>query len=423
MAQVFLDLKGRLIEFHGVLGQDDRPGEPAKADWGPLFAAAGLDHTTFHKEAVLHWESPVAYDQRATWRGPLPDRPDLTVWVEAAARAGKPVYFQVIGDWGRPNRLYSSAGTRPFGLVDSFSLALLGLALVGGALLARRNLRLGRADARGARRVGLFLLACFLLFWLCTADHSRSFQVEVALVSGALGLGLFCMAPYWLAYLALEPYVRRRWPWRITSWGRLLAGQLRDPLVGRDLLLGAAFGVLLIGCSRVENGLPGWLGLPPSVPLVQHTYAFTPLVPARIFIALFLGITDALSWFFLLFLLVLLCRKEWLAVAGLFLVAFAYTFLDGMLWRNSAPMAAVAVTSLGVGVALFVMQRYGLLALATGISLNFVLFHSPVTYDLTTWYAGCTVSTVLIVVAFVVYAFVISLGGRPILGKGFFGEE
>ena len=43
----------------------------------------------------------------------------------------------------------------------------------------------------------------------------------------------------WLIYIALEPFLRRRWPHRIISWNRLLRGNLRDPLVGRDILIGA----------------------------------------------------------------------------------------------------------------------------------------------------------------------------------------
>jgi len=49
----------------------------------------------------------------------------------------------------------------------------------------------------------------------------------------------------WILYLALEPIVRRRWPDSIISWSRLLAGRLRDPLVGRDILIGCLAGVLL----------------------------------------------------------------------------------------------------------------------------------------------------------------------------------
>ena len=54
--------------------------------------------------------SPAAVGVATLLNGVLPDRPDVAVWVEAAARRGRPVYFQVVGPWSRPNRLFSSRG-------------------------------------------------------------------------------------------------------------------------------------------------------------------------------------------------------------------------------------------------------------------------------------------------------------------------
>jgi len=53
---------------------------------------------------------------------------------------------------------------------------------------------------------------------------------------------LFLALIVWTAYLGLEPYIRRRWPQIIISWTSLLGGGLRDPVVGRDVLIGAALG-------------------------------------------------------------------------------------------------------------------------------------------------------------------------------------
>jgi serine/threonine-protein kinase len=47
----------------------------------------------------------------------------------------------------------------------------------------------------------------------------------------------------WVLYLAIEPYVRRRWPQSLIAWTRVLAGRIRDPLVGGHVLVGTAFGV------------------------------------------------------------------------------------------------------------------------------------------------------------------------------------
>jgi hypothetical protein len=40
----------------------------------------------------------------------------------------------------------------------------------------------------------------------------------------------------------VEPYARQSWPKLMVSWQRLLNGRLRDPLVGRDVLLGIVAG-------------------------------------------------------------------------------------------------------------------------------------------------------------------------------------
>src|SRR5258708_39508150 len=70
----------------------------------------------------------------------------------------------------------------------------------------------------------------------------------------------------WLFYMALEPYARRLWPWVLVSWVRLFGGRSRDPLVGRDILAGAALGVVFALNIRMLQWLPGRLGLPQVAP-------------------------------------------------------------------------------------------------------------------------------------------------------------
>ena len=63
-----------------------------------------------------------------------------------------------------------------------------------------------------------------------------------------------------LIYLALEPYVRRRWPSLIISWNRLLVGDWRDPLVGRDILVGGMLGLGHTAAIYLAALLPIWTG-------------------------------------------------------------------------------------------------------------------------------------------------------------------
>jgi len=51
----------------------------------------------------------------------------------------------------------------------------------------------------------------------------------------------------------------RRWPQRIIGWSRLLAGDYGDPLVGRDILIGALFGVvMMLATSLAFLGCAVW---------------------------------------------------------------------------------------------------------------------------------------------------------------------
>ena len=66
-------------------------------------------------------------------------------------------------------------------------------------------------------------------------------------------------------YFGLEPFVRRRDPHTLIGWVRLIGGKIRDPLVGRDVLIGAVYGVLLGVFESSDNILlPLFGGLPPQ---------------------------------------------------------------------------------------------------------------------------------------------------------------
>lgn len=134
-------------------------------------------------------------------------------------------------------------------------------------MLALRNLRQGRGDRRGAMRLAAFFLAVRFLVWVFESHH-------VPTAGGELGNLLFVgleSAIFWavlggMLYLALEPVLRRRWPERLIGWTRLLAGDFRDPLVGRDILAGTVAGVAVILAIQLSLLLPQWLGRTPGIP-------------------------------------------------------------------------------------------------------------------------------------------------------------
>jgi hypothetical protein len=112
-------------------------------------------------------------------------------------------------------------------------------------------------DLRGAGRLAAFVFGVEMLEWLCSAHHVSTFD-ELTLFLGGVSWAAFPAGLLWMFYMALEPYVRRRWPHSMITWSRLLAGGVSDPLVGGQLLAGVALGIgisicFLLGTLTLEH--------------------------------------------------------------------------------------------------------------------------------------------------------------------------
>ena len=112
--------------------------------------------------------------------------------------------------------------------------------------------------AKGAWRLSLFVCCSCAVAAGPRAHHIPSVVDEVAWLLGIAGWSMVWGLFSWLAYISAEPYVRRWWPEALVSWARLLAGRGRDPLVGRDVLVGIVIGVFsaaLLGIIFTVLGL------------------------------------------------------------------------------------------------------------------------------------------------------------------------
>jgi serine/threonine-protein kinase len=420
-ATVCLDLAGRLIEFQYVPSRESinpsppsplRPGakdekSSGEVNWDKVFSEAKLDRRDF-TEAPSAWNPPVYADQKVAWIGHYPDRSDLPIRVEAASNRGKPVYFKIAYEgWSRPDPPRGVMPADPK-IFDYLYAVLLCTLVVAGLLLARRNLASGRGDLRGAWRLASCLFVIHLVCMILAADHVPSFSVEIAWLMKACGFAALWAASTWLMYLALEPYVRRRWPWRLVSWNRLLAGRFRDPLVGRDLLIGGVLGVLFSASLRLQVLAPAWIGMPPPLPILLEPAALTN-IPFYVLVRLPVAVEDSLQWFFMIFLLVLLVPKQWIAVGIVFLLVLAYYLTQ----EREATWVNVLLLSVNIALGLFVTLRFGLLAMTVGFYFCFLLYHTPIVFDRTAWYAGASAVYTLVLVALGVFGLVIAKGSRP----------
>jgi serine/threonine-protein kinase len=341
--------------------------------------------------------------------------------VEAAVYRNQRVYFQVIGPWTTPER---SPRPDPYNPVI---YAVFLTVLACGALLAGRNLWKGRADVRGALRLGGVIVAVYLLSWVAAGRHFSSFDRESEQAMWSLGRGAVSAVMLGLLYLALEPFVRRRWPWRITAWGRLLGGRWRDPLVGRDLLIGVGCGVAAVVLPHAASLTATLLGAPPPWPWPdgwRPTNDFPSLYSALVS-SPHSAVGAPLFQLMFAFILALVLRRPWLSW-GAFFVLYAVAPLVARLDLSLPPAAYVP---LAAGLALqgtievLLLARFGLLALAFAIAVQKILLESPLTTDPSAWYFGYGLTGALIIVALAVYGFVTATRGRRLFREGFFGDE
>jgi serine/threonine-protein kinase len=406
MAGAKLDGHGRLLSLYVIPPEHDTAPPAPPPDWRQFFEAAGLDFDQF-REAAPEWNSLAAADARAAWTGSYPGRPDLPLRVEAGAWRGKPVFFRLIGEaWAQPDR--DPPPAEPW-----FSWLFLGVLAVGGALAAR-NLWLGRGDRRGARRLAVAFVIVAMIGW--SATNLRFSLATIVSFFAQLGGMTFLAAALWLWYLAMEPILRRRWPWRIVAWGRVLDGRFRDPLVGRDLLLGLAAGTLTVLSSQVLVLAAGWLGPPPVSLMPGPPVGWGTLVS-------FAGsaIFGPLWLLMLAFLLNLLLRKPWLSWPAFVLLPLAAALPAsgaGAVTPDQIVGALVMVLALAL-----LLSRAGLLAAGSCIFVLQVLPLAPLTTDLSAWYAPQGVVVALVVIGLAVYGFVVSVGFKRLALRGLLGEE
>jgi serine/threonine-protein kinase len=295
-----------------------------------------------------------------------------------------------------------------------FIFALFVTVLLTGAWLARRNFRMGRGDRRGAARLALFAFAARLAGGLVGASHVPTFKGEVAILFAVLTQALFYAALLWLLYIALEPYVRRRTPHRLISWTRLLAGDWRDPLVGRDVLVGVLVGVWMNLFQWIGEVTARWFGIAPDLAGIR----LETLLGVRGVAPLFVGMQpttalfQALGFVFLLFLLSLTLRGERRAPVGLWLL-----FMTAFVMQNMHPYALLFYGATAAAY-IFVAARFGLLALSVTQFVYFMTEFYPHTTDPSAWYAGVSLFAAGVITALAAYGFRVSLAGRSLFGRG-----
>jgi serine/threonine protein kinase len=405
--RVQVDTQGRLLYFSAVPPQkDSATGPPPPTDWTVLFTAAGLDPSKF-QTADPQWVPDVAFDARTAWTGVYPAAPKVPLRVEAASWRGKPVSFRLVSPWTTAKRMTQVQPDAGAKAQQIFGIILICFMAIGAAILARRNTRLKRSDTRGALRLGGFVFAVSTIEHLFAMYHMADLN-EVSIFGAAMSEALFMGAVTWLLYLAVEPFVRRRWPQTIVSWSRVLAGKLRDPLVGGDVLIGVAFGLfwtLLFQAVFLARQRLGELPNPNGIDVLSAS---------RYLASGFLGqiagaVISAFQSFFLLFFLRVVLRKSWLAAIAFVLILSVLSngSSDHFWWYFGLRVIVNAIFAV-------LLLRYGIVPLMFGVLTANCLLNAPLTLDFSSWYIGSSLFAMAVILAIAIYGFRCAAGGKPL---------
>jgi hypothetical protein len=213
----------------------------------------------------------------------------------------------------------------------------------------------------------------------------------------------------------------------LISWNRVLEGRLRDPLVGRDILIGIMFGAFL---GLLRNGSLLFEVMSPEMPepdlmnaMGANTYAVSFLL-GQVF--------DSVNIPLALFLMFSILR---IVISSILRIAFRDKSLDGK-WLAGAGLIAMVnlyvntpyfeISGLIIATAFCVLwllgvTRFGLIA---GMSLWFAdrIFRAWSMLAPASWYSGRMYLLLAAVLILSLYAFVRSIGDRPLVPAEFLAE-
>jgi hypothetical protein len=385
MIRVDLDSTGRLLALEARPDAATAAHVPAEAtDWNALLLAAGLDPARLTPVSPRQTPPTIA-DTRMAWTGSFgPDRTEQ-VRVEAAAWQGRPVFFQLSGDWQRHSPPPPEQRLIPAAVVLAVAI------LVSALLVARRNLRDGRSDRRGAARVAAVMFLGWMFAWVLTADHASVLRAPPILIQ-ALSFGAFLAGLYGIVYLALEPYVRRYWPDALIPVTRVLAGRVRDPLVASNVLAGILLTQVWALC--LFSALTFWPAKESELSIVWTLEALKSVssFAGILILAVGVGASVAALLFFVLLLVRIAAGRSWIADAFVVLLIGFFVFPLGAQFVISGCLLTAA--------ALWTIRRLGLLAFLTaGAVMGIGTVFSPFWYTPGSWYADRSLILPVVVTA------------------------
>lgn len=412
---VRLDPRGRLTWME--IGQADwhRPvpapdAEPDMAEFEAAMRFAGLDPALFRPHDA-RLSSRVELDHFRSFIGPMPGgKEGEEIAVHGGFRGADLKWFRAEFPWSIGKDGAPSGDDFPE-WAQWLVTGLIWLIMGGAAIVGWRNIRARRSDVRAAVRVAIGILVLWMIGAMLMPDALPGVDRVFFGSSPIIGNAIINAAYFLVFYIALEPTARRVWPSLLVSWIRFTSGRWRDPMVGRDVLIGLAGGALLVLLTRIGILAPMLFDAAPQDPHwlrmftlggPRQVLGFTLWTPA-------LGIITASTFTLVLVLLRVILRSRLAAVAGVWLFFAGATGAAALVSHWSA--AAIAALAATIQIAL--LLRFGFLPLAVAAMAGTLAALVPIGPGSHPWWSGNAAIPAVLIGALAVYGYLAAVGDRP----------
>ena len=394
-----VDARGRLML---LLAAPPETWKERALDPNAVLRAAGLEPAAM-KPVQSRFTPPVPFDRFFAWSGTYPG--DATpIRAELASWHGTPTFFRITGPWDEGAPREAAFGTRS---VVVYVHVLIGLVLAAGVFLAWRNIRLRRGDRQGAWRVAVAMFVLQLVGGLLLRGLSFDILESGRIFIRTVGNALVMAGMAYVVYVAIEPVVRRRWAPQLIAWTRLVSGRWRDPMVGRDVMIGVIGGLLhsliAAGTQLLMARFSG-KDVEPGLDAIFIIGGIRNML-GQVVGSVNSGIAQSFGIMAILALLTVVVRKKAFAVAGLFAL-----WLTGFMFATGGDLTLLLPLALLAAVLTTILSRYGLLAFAVTQTVFGWLFFLPTVP--VRWALPLLAIPVVATVLLALWAFRTSLGGQ-----------
>ena len=214
--------------------------------------------------------------------------------------------------------------------------------------------------------------------------------------------------------------MKRLWPRSMVSWNRVLAGRFRDPLVGRDLLVGFtanAAALLFYGLwwgGILRGPLPPFPNTDPLLALQGGRFILGQLFQAGL-----IAVAVPLGFVALFLLLRIITRRTWIAAVLLSLIfgvtgTLQFTALSGGQPSGLLVLIGLLFGALQIAIVLVLFIRFGLLATLAFFVFGGIASNYGMPLDPSAPYFGAVLFGWLLLLAMVAYAFWVALAGQRV---------